>query len=81
MEHLIGREIVGIRWMTTGEQRGVGWSCVNPVPVLQLDDKTVLYPSRDYEGNGGGALFGAKPDGEFFIVAAAGEEVEDETTE
>jgi hypothetical protein len=30
----------------------------NPVYVLELDNGLQIFASRDYEGNGGGALFG-----------------------
>jgi hypothetical protein len=50
----VGRTIVGIRGMTAAELEGRMWSedCI----VLMLDDNTSLYPMRDPEGNGPGAL-------------------------
>jgi hypothetical protein len=57
---------------------GWTWSCTTgqqarspgEATVLVLDDGTILYPSRDDEGNGPGALFGADRDGELFTVSA-----------
>jgi len=55
-KHLLGKKIVGVRYMTQKEANNVGWysRCV----VFQLDDGTILFPSRDDEGNDAGALFG-----------------------
>ncbi len=54
-----GRKIVKVRTMSIKEQLAEYWSPdeLNPVIVLELDDGSKIYPSRDYEGNGGGALF------------------------
>jgi len=56
-EHLAGRTIVKARYMTSEELELIGWyrRCI----VLELDNGTLIYPSRDDEGNGAGALFGA----------------------
>lgn len=54
-EHLLGRKIVAVRWMSTKEADEMGWSS-RPI-VLQLNDGNVMYPSMDDEGNDGGALF------------------------
>ena len=60
MKHnsIIGAKIVDIRRMTRAEADEEGWDyddayCV----VLVLDNGIKMYPSQDYEGNGGGALF------------------------
>jgi len=50
-----GRRIVSVRWLSKGEVDGLGWD--QKAIVIQLDDGTILYPSRDDEGNGAGALF------------------------
>ena len=53
-----GRKIVKIRDMTTKEAVAEGWSLrYNTCRVLELDNGVKLYASRDYEGNGPGALF------------------------
>lgn len=51
-----GRKIVSCRYLSPEEAEQMGWSH-RPV-VIQLDDGTLLFPSRDDEGNNGGALFG-----------------------
>jgi hypothetical protein len=53
--------------MTKVEQNAEGWR--RPATVLVLDDGTLLYPSRDGEGNDAGALFGKSPGGEQFTLA------------
>lgn len=60
-----GKKIVEFRRMTEEELEREGWDTPrydNP-PVLVLDDGSTLFPSRDEEGNGPGALFGTEPDG------------------
>lgn len=55
---VVGRKIVGIRWMTQDEMDREGWD--NTTVLIELDDGTKLYPSQDDEGNGPGALFGVE---------------------
>ena len=52
---LVGREIVSVRYLTEQERADLGFylRCI----VLVLDDGTLVYPSRDDEGNDAGALF------------------------
>jgi len=59
---VMDKKIVDIRWMTTEEADAMGWGDA-PV-VLILEDGTQLFPSRDDEGNGAGALFGQSGSGE-----------------
>lgn len=55
-----GSKIVKVRSMTDAEYNREFW--VNdknsPVYVLELDSGCQIFASCDYEGNGGGALFG-----------------------
>ena len=46
--------------MTDAEYRREYWDNDqnSPVYVLELDNGCQIFPSCDYEGNGGGALFG-----------------------
>jgi len=60
IDRIVGRAIVKIRYMTVKEADDLGWEQV--APVLVLDDGTQLFPSRDSEGNGAGALFGRTAD-------------------
>ena len=55
-----GSKIVKVRSMTDAEYEREYWdNCPNhPVYVLELDNGCQIFPSCDYEGNGGGALFG-----------------------
>jgi len=52
---LKGRTISEVRYMNENEKEMLGWNkrCI----MIILDDGTVIYPSRDDEGNDAGALF------------------------
>ena len=52
---LLGKKIVKVEWMTDKECEDAG-SYSKPICML-LDDGTWIYPSKDDEGNDGGALF------------------------
>ena len=54
-DQLLNRKIVGVRYLTEGEARDLGWNWRSI--VLQLDDGNLIFPSEDDEGNGAGALF------------------------
>ena len=69
----VGRTITEVRAMTDEEMLAQGWSRTihgNP-PVLVLDDGTLLFPSKDEEGNGAGALFGTDESGDFRVMGAS----------
>lgn len=58
---VVGARIVRIRAMTVAEAKREGWEIDHvdgPPSVVELDSGAILYPSRDPEGNGPGALFG-----------------------
>ena len=58
MVKLEGSKIVKIRKMTQKEATLEGWSIRHEdCMVLELDNGIRLYASKDYEGNGPGALF------------------------
>ena len=59
-KHLKGRTIVDVRYLTDIEMKGMGWH--NKSIVLELSDGSLLFPSRDDEGNDAGALFGQSRD-------------------
>ena len=67
---LVGRSIVEVRAMSAREIEAEGWPLDETAPVLVLDDGTILFPSRDEEGNGPGALFGATARKQGFRVFA-----------
>jgi hypothetical protein len=54
-ELLVGRMVVQARYLTSDEQKVLGWSCGSI--VLEFDNGLVVYPSADDEGNGPGAMF------------------------
>ena len=61
-KHLVGKKIVSIRWMYEDEVKAMGWH--SRAIVMHLDDGSLLYPSRDDEGNDAGALFGQTKKGD-----------------
>ena len=67
---LAGCRIVEVRAMSARELAAEGWDGDETVPVLVLDNGTILFPSRDEEGNGPGALFGSTAQGKGFHVSA-----------
>lgn len=50
---------IKLRKMTKAELKREGWT--GDVLCLELPDGVLLYPSCDYEGNGGGVFFGYDP--------------------
>ena len=57
---LLNRRIIGVRYLTDVEQEAFGW--YNKCVVIELDDKTILFPASDEEGNSAGALHYLKGD-------------------
>ena len=78
---LEGRTITELRPMTEAEMADEGWDFqLDPtVPVIVLDDGTLIYPSRDDAGNGPGALFGQSSDGRTVAFLVSEESVESDT--
>lgn len=68
MPYPVNRTIVAVRWMTSEEADEEGWYDYEDVPVIVLDDGSTIYPSRDWEGNDGGALFGRFSDNNPFYL-------------
>lgn len=54
-KELVGKAITAVRYLTEEEREELGWH--DRSVVIQLSDGTLLWPSRDDEGNGAGALF------------------------
>jgi len=68
MRPLVGRTIKAVRPMTRQELAAEGWGPErHPPAVLELDDGTRLYASRDPEGNGPGCLFGRDEHAHFVL--------------
>ncbi len=63
---LTGRKIKSVRYLTEEEQEGLGW--YRRSLVIELDDGTLLFSSKDDEGNDAGALFGQSPNGNAFTI-------------
>jgi len=55
-----GQRIKAIRNLTHAEKEAEGWNDYGNENVLAivLENGIILYPSADYEGNGGGVMFG-----------------------
>ena len=53
--NLLGKRIVGVRYLTQEETEASGWYS-SPI-VIELDDGSSLIPQQDDEGNDGGALW------------------------
>lgn len=66
-DNVTGQKIVRVREMTPKEMEDEGWERWDEPPtVMELENGTKLYPSRDPEGNGPGAMFGMGADGGAF---------------
>ena len=52
---LLNKKIVNVRYLTNKEAEDLGW--YERVVAFQTEDGLWFFPSRDDEGNGGGALF------------------------
>jgi hypothetical protein len=52
---LLNKKIVDVRYMTIEESNDMGW--YERTGAFQTEDGLWFFPSRDDEGNGGGALF------------------------
>ena len=56
---LLGRRIVGVRYMTIPEMQQHFWQ--SRALVIELDDGNVIFPASDSEGNEPGVLFTSNP--------------------
>jgi len=68
-EALVGQVVKCVRPMTQAELAWEGWDdkdwCTNAeeTVAIEFENGTVIYPSRDPEGNDGGTLFGNEKKG------------------
>jgi len=67
MAQIVGQKIVAVRAMTDAELAENYWHGERGT-AIELENGTVLFPSRDDEGNGPGRLFGKLPTGEGIYV-------------
>lgn len=65
-ENFVGKKIKRVRYLTRKEAGRMGWH--HRSIMLILEDGTMLFPSRDDEGNDAGALFGQTPTGEELTI-------------
>lgn len=66
---MIGRKIIAVRLMNNKELEYESWHDEREVSaVIILDNGDKIYASRDYEGNGPGALFGVGEGKSGFVV-------------
>jgi hypothetical protein len=63
---LLNRKIVEVRYLTEEEMEILGW--YNRCVVFILDDDTIVYPSKDDEGNNAGALYFQKENADDYIL-------------
>ena len=66
---LVGRTIVGARYLTNEEAGRLGWR--ERSVVFELDNGHLVWPSMDDEGNGAGALFTTYPESDTLPVLGA----------
>lgn len=64
---MIGRTIVAIRPMTAKEQEDFYWDSRYPIPVIVLDDGSLLIASQDEEMNGPGELLHVDNDETYLV--------------
>ena len=55
VDALVGRKIIGFRYLDDDEIEELGW--YRKAPVLILDNGDAIWASKDDEGNDAGALF------------------------
>lgn len=68
-DSLVGQKLVMIRPMAQTEKNAEGWEAgTERSVILVFEDGTVLFASRDEEGNGPGVLVGYDPNGDGFIL-------------
>ena len=63
---LLGRKIVSVDFLDLQETEALGW--VNSSVVITLDNGTIIYPSRDDEGNDAGAIHYIKKGDEDYVI-------------
>lgn len=63
---LFNKKIVDVRYLTDEEMEMLGW--YNKCVVIVLDDGTLVYPSKDDEGNNAGALFYQKENSDDYVL-------------
>lgn len=67
---LVGRSIVGVRYLTGEEVERLGWHSRSV--IFELDNGHLVWPSSDDEGNDAGAIFTTDPKGSTLPVLWGG---------
>jgi hypothetical protein len=65
-KQLEGKIVRSVRYMTDEEAEGLDWSC-KPL-VIEFDDGSFIFPSRDDEGNDGGTIFTSNEENDILPV-------------
>jgi len=65
---VVGKTIKTVRCLSKAELLKEGWDDREGAMALVLDDGAIIYASRDYEGNGPGALFGRHGKNGFYVT-------------
>jgi hypothetical protein len=68
--NILNKKIVAFRRLTEQELFANGWEADGNCSAIELDDGTILFPSKDEEGNGPGAWFGETKSGDQFGIMA-----------
>jgi len=63
---LEGQKIKHVRPSTREEEKEEYWD--SPFTVIELENGSKIYASRDSEGNGPGELFGCDPQGKQVLI-------------
>lgn len=71
VNEVVGKIIKQVRLLTPEEVEEEGWDdyAFRKVTCLELDDGTLLFASRDDEGNGPGTMFGRRGEDTFYVFA------------
>lgn len=64
--NIIGKKIVDVRWAKPDESDEFFGDQAR-FPILELEDGTIIIPSRDEEGNGHGVFFGSDGLDTFYV--------------
>lgn len=65
-KHLKGKKVRSVRYLTEEEQDDLGW--YSRAVVIEFEDGSLIFPSKDDEGNGAGSIFGQDKNGKDFVL-------------
>ena len=64
---IVGKVVSNVRAMTKKEMEAEGWAGLRNT-IIEFEDGTKVFASRDEEGNGPGCLFGVDDKGGSFYI-------------